>query len=318
MVREVLEQLNPKPGGIWIDGTSGFGGHSFEIANRIGDRGRLIGLDVDPSAIDFCRKRLDRFPCPVEFVQAGYEDLKSVLAERKIDQVDGILLDLGISSEQVDRPERGFSFRFEGPLDMRMDPERFPSAAEWLAEAEPKEIRRILRLYGEEQRADAIARAIAREREQRPIETTRHLAEVVLSCFPDRHRAGKVHPATRTFQALRIVVNDELGRLETFLSFFPSCLKPKGRVAILSYHSLEDRLVKEAFRNWTGKLDPVLSKLPVRGEIEGALRILTRQPIRPSEAECLVNPRARSAKLRAAERTERPLGDRGFISPSRD
>ncbi len=307
MVPEVLEYLNPEPGGTWIDGTSGYGGHCFEIACRIGDEGRLIGLDVDPDAIDFCRKRLDRFPCRTEFVQAGYEDLGSVLAEKGIDRVDGILLDLGISSAQVDRGGRGFSFRLEGPLDMRMDPERSPDAAEWLAQADLKEIRTALLKYGEEKRAHAIAKAIVREREMAAIDTTARLADIVLTCFPDRNRAGKVHPATRTFQALRIVVNNELERLETFLSFFPERLKTKGRAVVLSYHSLEDRLVKNAFRNWTGKMDPVLSKLPIRGEIEGPIKILTRQVVRPSEDECSTNPRARSAKLRAVERTEKPL-----------
>ncbi|MCB9768558.1 MAG: 16S rRNA (cytosine(1402)-N(4))-methyltransferase RsmH [Candidatus Omnitrophica bacterium] len=306
MVPQVLEYLNPKPGGIWIDGTSGFGGHSSEIARRIGESGRLIGLDVDPEAIDYCRNRLKRFPCSTEFVQAGYEDLESVLDERKIERVDGILLDLGISSAQVDRAERGFSFRNEGPLDMRMDPDRSPSAAEWLAEAEPKEIRDVLQKYGEEKRAHAIAKAIARERDKRPIETTAHLAEIVLSCFPDRQRAGNVHPATRTFQALRILVNRELERLETFLSSFVKRLETKGRVVILSYHSLEDRMVKNAFRDATGKMDPVLSKLPIKGEIEGTLKVLTRKAVRPTETECLENPRARSAKLRAAERTSKP------------
>lgn len=310
MVREVLELLSPKPGGVYVDGTSGFGGHGVEIARRIGPEGRLIGLDVDSDALDYCRTRLDRFACQAEFVHAGYEDLEGVLNERGIERVDGILLDLGVSSAQVDRGERGFSFRLPGPLDMRMDPDRPVTAAGWLAEAEPKEIRRVLLRYGEEKRADAVARAIVRERGKQPIETTDRLAEIVLSCFPDRVRAGKVHPATRTFQALRIVVNDELGSLERFLEFFPGRLNEKGRTVILAYHSLEDRLVKNAFRDRTGAGDPVLSRIPLKGRLEGPLRLLTPKAVRPGEDECAANPRARSARLRAVERTRHPLTPR--------
>jgi 16S rRNA (cytosine1402-N4)-methyltransferase len=211
---------------------------------------------------------------------------------------------LGVSSIHLDRAERGFSFRKDGPLDMRMDPGRSPDAAGWLAEASEADIRRALWRYGEERRAQSIARAVVRERSAQPIRTTGRLAEIVRTCFPDRDRAGRVHPATRTFQALRLVVNGELERLERLLSFLPARLKTGGRVVFLAYHSLEDRLVKKALHRWSGKDDPVYRRLPVRGEIVGPMSVLTRKVVRPSGFEVERNPRARSARLRAGERTD--------------
>ena len=304
MVEEVLEWLNPTPGGVWVDATIGSGGHAEQVADRIGSGGRLIGLDVDPEAISLCRKRSESWNCRTELVQSGYEDLPAVLDDLEVHKANGILVDLGVSSIHLDRAERGFSFRKEGPLDMRMDPGKSPDAAGWLAEASEADIRRVLWRYGEERRAQAIARAVVRERTIQPIRTTGRLAEIVLRCFPDRDRAGRVHPATRTFQALRLVVNEELERLERLLSFLPARLELGGRVVFLAYHSLEDRLVKKALQRWSGKDDPVRGRLPVRGEIVGPMAILTRKVIRPSGSEVAQNPRARSARLRAAERTE--------------
>jgi 16S rRNA (cytosine1402-N4)-methyltransferase len=306
MVGPVLDLLDPHPGGIWVDATIGAGGHAEKIAERIGSEGRLIGLDVDPQAIEIARSRGKRWPCRSEILQAGYQDLDAVLKEMGIAKVRGILVDLGVSSLQIDRPERGFSFRSEGPLDMRMDPDR-SSATHWLAGASQGEIHRALARYGEEKRAAQVARAIVRERERGPIETTERLAEIVLSCFPDRKRAGRVHPATRTFQAIRIAVNDELGRLETLLSFLPRVLEEGGRTVFLAYHSLEDRLVKRAIQEWEGRDDAVLNRVPLTGRRRGPMESLTRKAIRPTSEEIGNNPRSRSARLRAARRTELPF-----------
>lgn len=305
MVEEVLEWLNPAPGGVWVDGTVGSGGHAERVADQIGKNGWLIGLDVDPEAISISRKRSKSWVCRTDLVRSGYEDLPAALDDLQADKATGILVDLGVSSIHLDRAERGFSFREDGPLDMRMDPNRSPDAADWLAAATESEIRRVLRRYGEEKRAQAIARAIVRDRETRPIRTTARLAEIVLTCFPDRKRAGNVHPATRTFQALRLVVNNELERLERLLSFLPARLETGGRVVFLAYHSLEDRLVKQALLRWSGKDDPVYRRLPVRGELAGPMTVLTKQVVRPTSSEVARNPRARSARLRAAVRTDR-------------
>ncbi|NUN98614.1 MAG: 16S rRNA (cytosine(1402)-N(4))-methyltransferase RsmH [Candidatus Omnitrophica bacterium] len=303
MLEEVLRCLDPRPGETFLDATVGYGGHAEPIAARLGEKGRLIGIDLDSEALSATRKAAKEWPCRTEFEHAGYDEMPDVLDRLGIGKVDGLLADLGVSSPQLDRPERGFSFQGDGPLDMRMDPEGYPTAAEWLAAAEEREIRRALWEFGEEKRAAAIAKALVRERRKRPIDTTGDLTRIVLSCFPDRDRAGRVHPATRTYQALRIVVNHELERLERLLSFLPDRLGPGGRVVILAYHSLEDRLVKRAFQEWSGKSDPVLSRIPIRGEIPGRAIILTPKALRPSPAEVARNPRSRSARLRAAKRT---------------
>lgn len=290
-----------------MDATLGAGGHAEAVAHRIGPEGFLVGLDIDPEAIEICRKRSASWTCRTHLAHAGYENLEAVLDGLRIPAVDGIVVDLGVSSMHLDRPERGFSFRKEGPLDMRMDPEQSLTAAEWLQQASEREILQVLRTYGEEKRAKSIARAIVRERANRPIQTTGRLEQVVSSCFPDRVRAGRVHPATRTFQAIRLVVNRELDRLQSLLSFLPARLAPGGRVVFLAYHSLEDRHVKRAFLKWEGKADPATRRLPIRGTITGPMRVLTRKAVRPGEEEVALNPRARSARLRAAERTERAL-----------
>jgi 16S rRNA (cytosine1402-N4)-methyltransferase len=308
MLREVLEGLDPKPGGTWVDGTLGAGGHGQAIANRIAPEGRLIGLDVDPAALEISRERSLEWPCETVLVQSGYEDLEAVLADLNIAKVRGILLDLGVSSMQIDQGDRGFSFRSSGPLDMRMDPGRSPSAADWIASASEKDIRWVLRRYGEENRAQAIARAIVKRRQAEPIETTGDLARIVEGCFPDKRTVGRVHPATRTFQGIRIFINQELDRLERFLKFVPEVLETGGRVAVLAYHSLEDRLVKRAMASWSGSDDPVLSRIPVRGERRGRMKPVTRKALRPSEEEVARNPRSRSARLRVAERTDLESG----------
>ena len=307
MVREVLQLLDPKPGAVVVDATLGYGGHAGAIAHRIGPGGLLVGLDLDPEAIEASQAKAREWPCRTEFVQTGYDDLGLVLDRLGIGGINGIVVDLGVASPQIDCPGRGFSFQQEGPLDMRMDPESSPSAAEWLATAEEKDIRRTLLRYGEEKRAVSIAKAIVKERGLGPIETTAQLVDIVGSCFPDRVRAGRVHPATRTFQALRVLVNDESKRLERLLSYLPARLLPDARLVFLAYESLADRMIKKSLLDWTGKNDPVLSRVPIRGEWEGLVKILTPKVVRPSEEEVIRNRRARSARLRAAERTRRPF-----------
>ncbi|MCL4733886.1 MAG: 16S rRNA (cytosine(1402)-N(4))-methyltransferase RsmH [Candidatus Omnitrophica bacterium] len=304
MLRETLEYLDPQPGDTMVDVTLGSGGHAGRIAEKIGPSGHLIGLDLDPEAIGRCRSISTGWPCRVNLVQAPSDELERVLRDLDIEKVDGILADLGVSSPQIDQGSRGFSFQKAGPLDMRMDPDAPLSAAGFLASASEQEIRDILRKYGEELRAHAIAKAIARERNLGPIETTDHLTRVILSCFPDRARAGKVHPATRSFQALRILVNRELERLEMFLETIPGCLAERGRVVILAYHSLEDRLVKQTFLEWSGKSDPILARIPIRGELAGWAALQTPKAVRPEPEEVEQNPRARSARLRSVIRRQ--------------
>lgn len=306
MAEEVLHWLAPKPGQTVVDATVGYGGHASLLAARLGSEGRLIGVDLDVDALAAARTRAKSWTCRVDLVHAGYDELEGVLENLGAPKVDAVLADLGISSPQVDQGERGFSFQKDGPLDMRMNQDAAMTAADWLAEAEESEIRRALRIYGEEKRAEGIARAIVRERRRGPIHTTGQLVDIIRTCFKDRARAGNVHPATRTFQALRIVVNEELERLERFLSFLPDRLGPGGRVAILAYHSLEDRLVKRAYLDWTGKPDPALRLLPIQALPPGRMKVVTPKAIRPRDEEVERNPRSRSARLRVAERTNAP------------
>jgi 16S rRNA (cytosine1402-N4)-methyltransferase len=286
LLDEVLEWLRPRPGGRYVDGTLGNGGHSSAILERSGPDGRLLGLDADPAAIDVARERLGPFGHRATLVNASFRDVASVVGENDFGPVDGILMDLGLSSRQLDAGGRGFSFRHDEPLDMRFDPNHGESAAELLSRAAESEIADILYQFGEEHRSRRVARAIVRERERAPIDTTARLLAVVESALGPKR--GRAHPATRSFQALRIAVNDELGALEDALPAAASVLAPGGRLAVISFHSLEDRRVKQFFRAGGSDLAPLAE--------------LTRKPIVPSEAEAERNPRARSAKLRVAER----------------
>ncbi|MGH7198840.1 MAG: 16S rRNA (cytosine(1402)-N(4))-methyltransferase RsmH [Candidatus Omnitrophota bacterium] len=282
LVSEVIDQLRIRPEGKYIDGTIGAGGHTEEILKKLGEKGRVLGIDRDPEILNVVREKME-----VPLYHGSFEDLDQACDLLGTRQVDGILLDLGISSLQVDRPERGFSFMKEASLDMRMDPSDRTTAEEIIRKSSERELERILRDYGEEPFARKIAAAIVERRRRRPIDTTTELAEVISKAIPVwPHR---LHPATRTFQALRIAVNRELDRLKIFLERAPAVLASGGRLVILSYHSLEDRIVKQSFVRW---------------EMEGVLRRITKKPIRPSEAEILENPRARSAKMRVAEKME--------------
>ena len=281
---EVLAALDPTPGQVIVDATTGAGGHARLLAERVVPGGRLIALDQDPAMLDLARPRLAGLP--VTFVRTGFGRLRRVLDELGVDRVDAVLADLGVCSDQLDAVERGLSFGKAGPLDMRMDPDSGETAADLLRRLPERELADLIYEYGEERFSRRIARRIVEERQRAPLETTEQLAELVRRCVPRSGgpRGKGIDPATRTFQALRIAVNDELSELEHLLAVLPRCLKPGGRAAIISFHSLEDRRVKHAFRE------------------RDLWEALTKKPVQAGDEEERSNPRARSAKMRAARR----------------
>ena len=288
MLEETLRCLAPRPGETMLDGTLGLGGHAAEILSRLSPGGELMGLDRDPEALALAAKRLDGVGGAYRLLHGTFDRVGELLKELEISSdgaFDGLLLDLGVSSMQLDRAERGFSFRNDGPLDMRMDPGEEESAASWLAQAPVEEIARVIRRYGEEPQAGKIARAIDRGRRERPITTTTELSSLIEELVP--RRGKKIHPATKTFQAIRIAVNRELDCLRDALEKLDRYMKPGGRVVVLSYHSLEDRLVKTVFR------DRVREGLFI-SHPDGLQR--------PTQTEGQSNPRSRSARLRAVIR----------------
>lgn len=287
MVNEVIYYLQCKPGQIYVDATLGGGGHAEEILKRTGPNGVLIGIEWDEEALQEARKRLEPYGRRVEIIRENFIHLPEILKRKNIEEVDGILLDLGLSSLQLEKGERGFSFQKEGPLDMRMDQRIRSTAADLVNRLPLHEIEQILKEFGEEPFARRIAEAIVRAREKQPIQTTQALRRVVHQAIPKRFHSKRIDPATKTFQALRIKLNDELGNLRKILDTGWQVLKKGGRMVILSFHSLEDRIVKEAFRRW---------------EKEGVIKIVTHKPIPPTLQEKRDNPRSRSAKLRCAER----------------
>lgn len=297
LYQRVLSALNPCAGARYIDGTLGLGGHAHGILEASAPDGQLLGIDVDPIALSQAKKRLTPFGDRVHILQGSYAKMADHSASLGWDQVDGVLLDLGFSSLQVDDPERGFSFRKEGPLDMRFDPSQSTTAAELINQLSERELAEIIASYGEEPRARRVARAIVRNR---PLQTTLELAEVVANAA-GMTRKG-IHPATRTFQALRIAVNDEMATLESGLAQAVDLLTLKGRIAVISFHSLEDRIVKRYFRQESRDCVCPPEQPVCTCEHRARVKILTRRPIRPSEAEIDANPRARSARLRIAER----------------
>ncbi len=297
LYHEVLQALQPRDGGRYVDGTLGAGGHAWGILDASSPGGLLLGLDLDPQALALAREKLASFGERAVLRQASYLTLKEQLDARGWDSVDGILLDLGISSMQVDTPERGFSFRQDGPLDMRFDPAAPTTAADLVNRLPESELADLIYRYGEERRSRRIARAIVKAR---PIEGTRHLAEVVRRAIGGGK--GRIHPATRTFQALRIAVNRELDAVEQVLPLAVEVLAPGGRLAVISFHSLEDRLVKTYFRQESRDcLCPPEQPVCICGHA-ARLRAVTRKAIQASEAEVAANPRARSARLRVAEK----------------
>ena len=308
MLQETLELLRPRPGGVAVDATVGAGGHAAAILEAIGTDGVLVGIDRDPSALEATRRRF-RGDARVRWVHGDHRDLVRILEEQAVGPVDALVADLGISSLQIDTPGRGFSFSRDEALDMRMDPSTGITAAEWLETQDEASLRRAIRQFGEEPRAGQIARALMRRRDLvGPVRTTGELAETIRSAVPARG-PRRLHLATRTFQAIRIAVNDELRGLGEFVKDAVFALRPGGRLAVLSFHSLEDRPVKQALRRLAGECRcPPGLPICACGRIE-EIRPLTRRPLRPSEAEISRNPRARSARLRAAERL--PVGAAG-------
>ena len=282
---EVLAALDPQPGAIIVDGTLGGGGHTAAILERIGDSGMLIGIDRDPEAVAETAGRLPQDHA--KFLAANYADIPEVLQNLDVAAVDGILLDLGLSSDQLAARDRGFSFHSDGPLDLRFDRLSGEPASRLVNRLGEKHLADLLYEFGEEKLSRRIARKIVQVRHANPIESSVELAELVRRCYP-RTRNQRIDPATRTFQALRIAVNDELKWLRVALERLPGCLKPGGKLAIISFHSLEDRMVKQAFRD------------------DDRLEVLTPKPIQAGEPELQANPRSRSAKLRVAQRISAP------------
>ena len=291
MVNEVLDVLSPSPGERFLDLTVGAGGHAVEIAARLGPQGLLVGIDLDASILDSARQRLaSEGLSPSRLFQASYTESPAILAECGIPRVNGILADLGVSSLQLGDPGRGFSFSADGPLDMRMSAgSPGPSAADIVNRAPAHELERIFREYGEERFARRIAARIVEARRVEKILRTSQLAEIVRRAY-GRYIERRIHPATRVFQALRIAVNDELENLKALLALAPDLLEDGGRIAVIAFHSLEDRLVKDDFRNRSRS---------------GVYELITRKPLRPTEGEVQSNPRSRSARLRAARRSHR-------------
>jgi 16S rRNA (cytosine1402-N4)-methyltransferase len=300
LLKEVVTQLQPRRGGLYVDCTVGGGGHAREILRACGPDGQLIGLDWDEEAIPQARERLSEFGARVQLVRANYVELERVLMNLGVTTVDGVMFDLGVSSRQFDEPGRGFSLLREGPLDMRMSRQLGANARDVLRSASLEELARIFRVYGEEKRARAIARKIVAEREATPLETTTQLARLVEHVLGPKR--GGIHPATRVFQALRIAVNNELDNLKHGLEVATRFLKSGGRVAVISFHSLEDRIVKRFFvEQSTGCVCPPDLPACACGRKQ-VLRIVTRKPVTAGVDEVRANPRARSAKLRVAEK----------------
>jgi 16S rRNA (cytosine1402-N4)-methyltransferase len=279
--REILEWLRPEPGQTFVDGTLGGGGHAKLLAELVGRQGLVIGLDRDPAVIE--RAETGLHGSPIRPIHSNYSDLPELLVDLEIQHVDGILLDLGLSSDQLADVQRGFSFQSEGPLDLRFDPTRGEPAWRVIERMSAEHLADLIFKYGEERFSRRIARHIVELRRSKPLRTATDLARAIRESVP-RRRDDRIDPATRTFQALRIAVNEELKWLDVALRRLPDCLRPGGRMAVISFHSLEDRMVKESFRNDT------------------RLVVQTRRPLRATEEEIAANPRSRSAKLRVAER----------------
>ncbi len=301
LYEQVLELLNVRPDGVYVDGTLGGGGHASGVCEKLSADGVFIGIDRDRDALKAAGGRLAAYPCEKHLVQSNYEDVKRVLTELGILRVDGALLDLGVSSFQLDNPERGFSYMQDAPLDMRMNADDALTAEEVVNGYSQQELARIIREYGEEKWAARIAQFIAEERKKHPITTTSELVGVIKRAVPAAARRDGPHPAKRTFQAIRIEVNDELGQLRRAVNDFIDILAPGGRLAIISFHSLEDRIVKEAFQK---RLNPCTCPpgLPCICGKTADVRKVTRKPVEASAEELESNPRSRSAKLRVLEK----------------
>ena len=302
LLKETIEGLNIKPDGIYVDGTLGGGGHSYEIARRLDKGGKLVGIDRDEDALRAASERLSEFSDRVKLIRGNYEDTVSILHDQGIFGADGILLDLGVSSYQFDEAERGFSYKKEAPLDMRMDRREKRTAADIINGYTESELYRIIRDYGEDRFAKNIAKHIVNERQKKPIETTTELAEIIKHAIPARVREGGGHPAKKTFQAIRIELNRELDILSGSIEGLIDILNPGGRIAIITFHSLEDKIVKSAFKKAENPCTcPPDFPVCVCGKKPKG-RVLTRKPIVSGDEELSENNRAHSAKLRIFEK----------------
>lgn len=302
MQKEVVQFLRCRPGGVYVDGTLGGGGHAFEILQNSAPDGTVIGIDIDDDAIDESRRRLEIFKDRAILEKGNFADLDTILKDLNVHGVDGILLDLGVSSHQIETAGRGFSFSLDAKLDMRMDSSSGLNAYDVVNSFPDRELEKIIRDYGEEVMAGRIARAISARRSMSPIKTTAELADLIVHALPPPMRRGRIHPATRTFQAIRIFVNKELLNLHCAINCGIDMLNESGRFLVISFHSLEDRIVKNHFRSWEkGCICP--SDFPVCScQRKPRLKVLTKKPIMPGDDEIASNPRARSARLRIAER----------------
>ena len=302
LLDECIESLNIRPDGVYLDGTAGGGGHSAEIARRLGDGGLLIAIDQDETAVAVVTERLSSFGLRARVVRNNFCELTEVCREQGIEKIDGLLLDLGVSSHQLDTPERGFSYQADAPLDMRMDKRKSLTAYEVVNTYSQEKLKKILFDYGEERFAPAIASAIVKQREKKPIETTAELSELIKYAMPPSAREGGHHPAKRSFQAIRIEVNAELDVIEPAIRGAVSLLRRGGRIAIITFHSLEDRIVKQTFSDLaSGCTCPRDFPICVCGK-KPSVKVITKKPILPSRLELEENPRSRSAKLRVAEK----------------
>ena len=302
MLEETIEQLKIRPDGIYVDGTLGGGGHAFEVCRRLSEKGHFYGIDQDEAAIKAAGERLAEFKDKVTIIRSNYCHMKEELKNREVGQVDGILLDLGVSSYQLDEAERGFTYREDVPLDMRMDQRQDKTARDIVNAYSEIELYRIIRDYGEDKFAKNIARHIVQAREIKPIETTGELVEIIKSAIPMKIRMQKGHPAKQTFQAIRIELNQELEVLKDSLEDMADMLRPGGGLCIITFHSLEDRIVKNAFRTFEHPCTcPSSFPVCVCGKIPKG-KVVTKKPILPSEKELEENSRSKSAKLRVFER----------------
>ena len=302
LLEETINNLNIQPDGIYVDGTLGGGGHAFHVCSRLSEKGHFIGIDQDAAAIEAAGERLRPFGDKVTIVRSNYSDMKQVLQSLGVSGVNGIVLDLGVSSYQLDTAERGFSYRENAPLDMRMDQRQEKTARDIINGYSEMELYRIIRDYGEDKFAKNIAKHIVRARQEKPVETTDELTEIIKAAIPMKFRAVGGHPAKRTFQAIRIELNQELEVLRGHLKEMVELLDDGGRICIITFHSLEDRIVKNIFRKCENPCEcPPSFPACVCGK-KSMGKVITRKPILPSEEELEINPRAKSAKLRVFER----------------
>lgn len=302
LLNEAVENLNINPKGIYVDGTLGGGGHSELICSKLDEDGLLIGIDQDKDALEFAKERLRKHKNKLEFINDNFSNIKNILDKLNIEKINGVVLDLGVSSYQLDKGERGFSYMQDADLDMRMDRRKNLTAKGVVNSYTEDELFKVIKLYGEERWALRIAKFIVQERKQKEIETTGELVDIIKKAIPVGARRNGPHPAKRTFQAIRIEVNNELGILEETVNDIADVLKPQGRISIITFHSLEDRIIKNTYKELSkGCICP--PEFPIcKCDKKPKVKIITRKPIYPSDFEVNQNPRSRSAKLRIAEK----------------